>query len=561
MKRIHLTFVFCLVMVLEASAQNIPSNFTILNDYLRREQVLGNTSSNFSFSYRPVLVEKAFPEYSSPFLNDSIPGYATKLADFQKNKLKITALPVHLITVFNSSNPYGWGNGPLIPTKGVQTLWSAGVHVKYGKLSIQLYPQFQYAQNKAFEEYPANAPDDYFRLLSRSVNVIDHPVRPSGSSVSQIFLGNSHLNLNLGGITVGLSSENLWLGPGQFNALILSDNAPGFHHFKVHSSRPLKTFLGGIEGMYWIGRLVGSGRSYFSDGKASNLLRLKENNDWMYFTGLSLSYSPKWTPGFSVGINRVFQIYRDDMGNDLRSYFPLFAPFPKKGEGLVENLNKKENQNVSVFGRWVIPEAKWEFYFEYARNDHSLDWRDLILNPEHSRGFLLGFSKYFRHQTQQSWGVIGEITHTQFSLNNIIRWGEGLTNRGLGLYDNAQVIHGLTNKGQTLGASTGISGNAYTLKAGKFAKLQEFSIQLERLERHPNFYKYAQSAGMNVRPWIDHAVYANYSDNLKNLLLKTSAGVIHSSNYNYLVPTMGSFEGTANQRLSFNVNLSVIYLL
>jgi hypothetical protein len=561
MKRIHLTFVFCLVMVLEASAQNIPLNFTILNDYLRREQVLGNTSSNFSFSYRPVLVEKAFPEYSSPFLNDSIPGYATKLADFQKNKLKITALPVHLITVFNSSSPYGWANGPLIPTKGVQTLWSAGVHVKYGKLSVQLYPQFQYAQNKAFEEYPADAPNDYFRLLNRSVNGIDHPVRPGRSRLSQLFLGNSHINLNLGGITVGLSSENLWLGPGQFNALILSDNAPGFYHFKVHSSRPIQTFLGGFEGMYWAGRLEGSGYSHFSDGKASNIFKPKDDSDWRYFTGISLSYSPKWTPGLSVGINRVFQIYRHDMGNDLRSYFPFLSPLPKEGEGVLENIAKREDQNVSVFSRWVFPKAQTEFYFEYSRNDHPLNWRDLILNPEHSRGFLLGFSKYFRHANQQYWGIIGEITHTQYSMNNIIRWGQGIPNRGLGLYDNYQVRHGLTNKGQTLGSSTGISGNAYTFKVGRFANLKELSVQLERLDRHPNFYKYAQSAGLNVRPWVDHAVYVNYSNNFRNLLLKSSAGFIHSSNHNYLVPEMSSFEGNVNQQLNFNLNFSAIYLL
>ena len=561
MMRKYLIFIFGLLPVLKLNAQNIPLNFSILNDYLRREQVIGNLNPEFSFNYRPILVEKAFPEFNSPFLNDSIENYATKIQEIKSNKLKISPLPIQLITVFNSAHPYGWANGPLIPAKGIQTLFSAGAHLKYGKLSVQLYPQFQFAQNLPFEEYPENAPAQYFSFLYRSVNGIDNPVRFGNSSIKEVYFGNSHINLNLGGITFGISSENFWVGPGQFNSLVISDNAPGFYHFKAHSNRMLKTFLGGFEGMYWVGKLEGSGHSHFSDGTGSEIFRPKDDSSWRYFTGLSLSYSPKWTPGLSIGINRVFQIYREDMENDFRSFFPFFAPFPKEGEGLQENRDKREDQNVSVFGRWVIPNANTDFYFEYSRNDHPLNWRDLILNPEHSRGFLLGFSKYFSHKNQQTWGITGEITHTQFSMNNIIRWGTGIPNRGLGLYDNYQVRHGLTNKGQTIGASTGISGNTYTIKIGKFSKIKEISIQFERFDRHPNFYKYAQSGGLRVKPWVDHSIYTNYSNNFKNLLVKSSIGFIHSSNYNYLITEETLFNSNSNQKVSFNFNISLTYLL
>lgn len=561
MRRLILILLLVFIGESELFAQNIPLNLPILNEYLRREQVIGRIGTDFSFNYKPILVEKAFPQFKSPFLNE-VWKDSTMGSEAKEPRIKVSPMPLQLITTYNSNHPYGWGNGALIPTKGIQTLISAGAHLKFGKLSIQLYPQYQFAQNLPFEEYPEEANRRYYSFLFRGVNGIDSPVRPGNEQISKLFLGNSHINLNLGGITMGVSNENIWIGPGQLNSLVLTDNAPGFLHFKVNSNKQLNTFIGGFEGMYWVGGLSGSELPYFSDGAGSEVFIPKDDSSWRYFTGISLSYSPKWTPGLSVGLTRVFQIYRDDMGDDLRSYFPLFAPFPKIAEGLQENNDKREDQNVSVFGRYVIPKANTEFYFEFSRNDHPFNWRDLILNPEHSRGFLLGFSKYFNKTTDKVWGIIGEITHTQFSMNNIIRWGQGQPNRGLGLYDNYQVRHGLTNIGQNLGASTGPSGNTYNLKVGKFSGLKEISVQVERWDRHPNFFKYADSGGLDVSPWVDHSIYGNYNNHFKNLLIKSSIGLIHSLNYNYGYLNSGNsvFNTNSNHKISFNLNASVTYV-
>ena len=43
---------------------------------------------------------------------------------------------------------------------------------------------------------------------------------------------------------VGISNENQWWGPGISNALILSNNAPGFPHAFVRTAHPWKTPLG-----------------------------------------------------------------------------------------------------------------------------------------------------------------------------------------------------------------------------------------------------------------------------------------------------------------------------
>lgn len=550
----------------EIFAQNIPLGFPLLNEYLRREQVLGNLNNDFSFNVRPINAESAFPTFHSPFFNDSLKNNNLKIFPIQSEseKFKLSVLPIQLTTIYNSTLPDGWTNGELIPAKGLQTLVSAGVHMKLGKLSIQLYPQYHYAQNLAFEEYPEDAPFEYFDYLRRSVLYIDSPVRFGDSPISNFSLGNSHIMMNFDGISFGFSSENLWSGPGQFNSLVLSDNAPGFNHFRVQTTRPLKTFLGSFEGNYWIGQLKGSKQTYYSDGAYNDMFGGQKESDWRYFTGITISYSPKWTPGLSLGLTRGFQIYRDDMENNLRAYFPLFAPFQKEEEGLVTSRDKREDQNASVFARWVIPKSKIEFYFEYSRNDHPLNWRDLTMNPEHSRAYQLGFSKFVKLPNSYTLGIQGEITQTQMSINNIIRWPDyrGTSNSGLGSYDNFQVIHGWTNKGQILGANNGISGNSYTMKVGLYSGFKEMSVKVERLANNPNFYQLANTAGLNVNPWIDYSASLNYSNTYKNLLLESSVGSMVINNYNYWNSTdKVTFPENPTKKFNLNLQIKLAYLL
>ncbi len=545
----------------EIFAQNIPIGFPLINEYLRREQVLGNLASDFSFNVRPINAESAFPTFQSPFLNDSSKIHPIKS---KSEKFKLSVLPVQLTTIYNSTLPDGWTNGVLIPAKGLQTLLSAGIHMKLGKLTIQLYPQYHYAQNLAFEEYPEDASTEYFDFLRRSVLYIDSPVRYGDSPISNFSMGNSHIMMNFDGISFGLSTENLWSGPGQFNSLVLSDNAPGFNHFRVQTTRPLKTFLGSFEGNYWIGQLKGSKYTYFSDGAYNELFRGQKNSDWRYFTGITISYAPKWIPGLSFGLTRGFQIYRDDMENNFRAYFPLFAPFQKQNEGLIESRNKREDQNVSVFTRWVFPKVQSEFYFEYSRNDHPLNWRDLILNTEHSRAYQLGFSKFINLPNSYRLGIHGEITQTQMSINNIIRWPNylGSSNSGLGSYDNFQVTHGWTNKGQVLGANNGISGNSYTMKVGLYSGFKEISLKFEHLANNPNFYQLANTAGLNVNPWIDYSASLGYSNSIKNLLFESSITSMVINNYNHWNSSDKiTFSENSSKKFNLSLQIKLAYLL
>jgi hypothetical protein len=561
MKRKLTLFILFSTIISLGFSQNIPLGFPILNDYLRREQVLGKLNPDFSFNYRPVLIEKAFPELPSPYLQDSLGSYKEVVEPWlsKNKKTVISFLPIQLNTVFNSSNPYGWGNGAIIPARGLQTLVSAGVSMQWGNLSIQLNPQFHWAQNLPFEEYPENAPSQYFQVLRRDVRGTEKPVRFVGKNRTEILPGNSHVQYNFGSFAAGISTENIWWGPGQFNSLLISDNAEGFLHFSLKTTKPAKTFLGNFEGQFFMGKLDAYGGPYFSDSTSIEILPIKEELSWRYFTGISMSYNPKWTEGLSLGFSRTFQVYRDDMEDNLQAWFPIFAPLPKEGTGVIENITLRQDQHFSVFAKWMVKPAKAEFYFEYIRNDHPLNWRDLILNIEHSSAYMFGFSKGFEVKKSNYIYVRGEYIHTQAPLNNIVRPG----GEGVGVYYNGQVIQGLTNKGQILGSGIGQSGNHLMLEIRKTKKFNSVGITLERQVRDQNFYINAKYANLELLPWVDFSAGMFAEVVRGNLILSGNLKTILSKNRNWFPVESSSTSLNLRGESAFSVysNLKIAYLL
>ncbi|QDH80815.1 capsule assembly Wzi family protein [Echinicola soli] len=552
-----LTGLFLFLSVQGIYAQSLPLNQPVFQDYIRREQLIDTTSGPVSFNVRPLYLNKIEDGKYSELMAEGLLG---KVVD--KKSFVLRVMPATLTHSFNSNYPYGWGNGAEVPAKGQQFLLNAGIHVQAGPVSIQLYPQYHYAQNLPFEEYPEDAPITFFEFMERGVGDIDLPVRYGDGPISELLPGNSHVKVMFGGFAAGVSTENIWWGPARYNPLMIGDNAQGFPHATLHTTKPVKTFLGHFEGQYIMGSLEGSGHTYYSDKAYSSVFKPIQEDDWRYFTGITVSYSPRWLPGLSLGASRAFQIYRGDMEDNIRAWVPLFSPLPKDGEGVLENVNRREDQVLEFYFRWAIPEAHSELYFEFMRTDHSLNWRETILNLEHSRGYVIGASKYIPMANGQFIGLSLEMTQTQNSINNIIRW-DGLPNRGRGLYDNYQVIHGVTNRGQVLGSGLGRSGNIQILEISHVKGLKKIALQLERYARDQNFYQYANSNGEQVAPWIDFAVGGKYEDEvIDHLLLQVQMRLIKGMNYNFYAPYYNEKDGRyrGDPALNLNTNIGLSYL-
>ncbi|WP_163379862.1 capsule assembly Wzi family protein [Cyclobacterium sp. SYSU L10401] len=558
-----LSFLAATALIVDGFSQQLPVSFPLLPEYLRREQVMGNLDTELSFMYQPLNLQKIMGENQEPFLQDRMPGYRPDSLAFlpQVGDWDIQALPLQWHSRINAGHPYGWGGGGLVPAQGYQGLIHLGAHASIGNWSIQLYPQIHYAQNLPFEEYPEAAPRPFFQRRNRGINGIDMPTRHGEGAIFRLLPGNSHLKYHFGSFAAGLSTENIWFGPGQFNALLFSDNAPGFPRFTLESSKPVKTFLGNFEGQYFVGTLSGSELPIYSDAAYADIFSPKDNDSWRYFTGLSLTYSPKWISGLSVGLTRTFQVYREDMRSNLRAYFPLFAPFPKDGEGNIENIELREDQNLSGFARWVFPESRFELYFEYIRNDHGFNWRDVVMNPEHSRGYTLGMSKYLPLPNTYWLGVRAEMTQTQISINNNVRW-RGRPNFGLGLFDNNQVRHGLTHRGMVLGSGLGSSGNFATIELSLLKGMKKYQLSLERLAREQNFYQFAYYDGLAVKPWVDLALGLAASDTYQNLVFTLETKLIRSMNYQFYNTEMeaGQLFPETRKKTSLLLDFNVAYL-
>ncbi|HQS52021.1 MAG TPA: hypothetical protein PLN99_08995, partial [Daejeonella sp.] len=140
-------------------AQTLPVGMPVLEDSFRREQLLGNKDSLISFTIRPI--------YAGDQLNSGIDTISAdkRLFKFNSrlslpgNKGYIQLLPISLQHQYNSILPYDWNDGTMIPAKGNQTSLSFGASFKYGPLSIQLKPEYVYAENAEFEGFPSEQYD------------------------------------------------------------------------------------------------------------------------------------------------------------------------------------------------------------------------------------------------------------------------------------------------------------------------------------------------------------------------------------------------------------------
>lgn len=489
------------------------------DDYYRRAQLLGADSLKSSLMIRPL------HQSTLAAGADSLGGLNRLLARPAKG-LAIYALPLVWVQQINSHHPYGTNDGLMIPAKGYQTLFSAGVYAEAGPLSIQLRPELVYAQNAAFVQ-SLDAPLEAKVLsgIKGYYNGIDAPERMGNGAYNQLSWGQSSIRLNWRALSFGLSNENLWWGPGVHNSLMMSNNAPGFKHLTFNTRRPIQTGIGSFEGQFVAGRLEASG---YRDARLTVI-----KDDWRYLSGVVLSWQPKWVPGLFVGFDRTFTVYESDMGHKLGDYLPFFSSLSKKTyqTAVYENAEdkRKRDQIFSLFAKWVMPEAKAEMYIQYGKEDHSWDIRDIMVEPEHARAYIAGFRKLLpvKGSDHRFIQVGVELTQTESG-------SKGLRN-GLTWYTHSQVKSGYTHKGQFLGAGGG-PDNVQNLDIAWVDALKRIGFSFERrVHNNTLYYKIFNSSIEPRRHWVDLDFSGHFDWTYKHFMLNAELGYIHSMNYQYRV--------------------------
>ncbi|MBB2145911.1 hypothetical protein GM921_10465 [Pedobacter sp. LMG 31464] len=502
-----------------------------IDDFYRRQQVLGNDTSKVSYMVRPLYLSPVVQEHQR--LDDSPEGlskeYFRSLLYLSANqKMAVYALPVVWQNQFNSHHPYGINDGAMIGAKGYQTLLSAGIYARFGPLSVQFKPEVVFAQNAAFQQIEAKKYPASFNSAYKSYyNKIDLPERFGTGTYHQFNLGQSSIRLNFGPASIGVSNENLWWGPGFRNALLMTNNAGGFKHATLNTTRPIATAIGSFEAQIIGGKLEQSGVVTSQESQF-----VPKAKDWRYLSGIIVTYQPKWLPGLYLGFDRSYIVNASTMGHGFSDYFPFLSGLEKSGyqSGTV-NLedSKKRDQYISFFAKWVMPEAKSEVYLQWGRNDHAWDLRDLAVEPEHTRAYVAGFRKLvpFRGSDDEFIQLALEFTQLEGSSTKTTRFSEYW-------YSHYQVTDGYTNKGQVIGAGVGPGGNMQSFDISWVKGFKRLGVLLERSVHQNDLYYAAFPNTIEPRRhWVDLDATLNGDWTFGQFLVSAQLGLAHSLNYQY----------------------------
>ncbi|WP_339923262.1 capsule assembly Wzi family protein [uncultured Cyclobacterium sp.] len=553
MKNLNLCWLIALFMFLgigHSFSQQLAPGSPLLEEYGRRKQLLSNDIDSLKQAgLRPDLSVNSL--FSHPENNS-------------KKSYEISLLPVQFNMGYNSKRPYGYGGYGMPNGRGYEQYISTGIYGRVGFLHVQLQPEYVFAQNKSYQGFGSNFSSQVLKDRFHYWNNNDRPELLGNGNSNRAWWGQSSITARFGGFETGVSTRTIWWGPGQWNSLTFSGNAESFPHLTLNSHRPLKTFLGHFEGQLIAGRLESSGMNASQNEMLNESYFLPLDEDWRYLNAITINYQPKWVPGLYLGFIRTFQQYSAKRGTQFRDYLPIFDAFQKieyfEDGNSVAFDSEARDQQATLFLRFLNKKAKFEIYAEYGRRDHALNWRDAILNPEHSRAYLLGFQKLFSLSKENNYLQIrGEILNQQESVNRYIRY-EALGGRTS--WATHYQVRGFTNRGKALGAGIGTGSNSQTIEVAVVEGFNKLGIMVERIANHQDFYYRAFGQDEEMLPWVDLTIGLLANKQWKNFLLGSQFQLVNGTNYQWQSDPASTVSFPKGQDLmSFHGTINLVYLL
>ena len=542
-------FYFILFLNFFANAQDTAFRNQTIDEILRRKKLTNIINEKSGWMLRSASGE----------LEDFFNSLDT--TNEEKKRFDYNILPLYVTTRLDGKRPYVGGEYGLIPARGVQNLLSIGIQARFSILHIQLQPELITAQNLAFPGFQDTFSSSTIEARFLFWNLGDSPERFGNSTYSKVFWGQSSISIRAGAFELGAGTKNFWWGPGQWNSLIFSNNAPGFPHISLNTSKPSKTFLGSFEGQVLIGRLESSNQTPTQIDALNSGYFSPLNPDWRYLNGLMLSYTPQWIPSLTVGYTRTYQYYNETRPDDLKGWLPILEPMAKenlfKNGNSVEYDDRAQSQQIAIFGRYKMTNARAEVYFQFGRRDHALNWREFIMTPEHARAYQVGFIKISSLPARKKiLQIRGEITHQQESVNRYLRYDLG---GGITWHMHSQV-RGFTNYGQPMGVGIGTGSNVQTLEVSLVKDWKKIGILFERLENNQDFFYRAFGQQGERKPWIDWSTALIWNTVYKDLFISARFQGTYARNYQWGLSETSTPEFPVSQNLlSLHSQVNLIY--
>ncbi|MEQ8238813.1 MAG: capsule assembly Wzi family protein [Cyclobacteriaceae bacterium] len=369
---------------------------------------------------------------------------------------------------FNSAYARGYNDGAVWQGKGVTSEAHFGIQGKKGIFSYTLQPVVFFSQNSDFDLATAGSPNlSPYNYQFAVEGGIDYTQQYGTGAFTKFHLGQSEIKLNYKSLVASVSTQNFVLGPATFNPIIMSTQAGGFPHLRlgiVPTDISIgKKNIGKLEGYLIYGLLQES--DYFDND---------QDNDNRYFSGLTGSFTPAIVPSLTIGFHRT--MYKNTEFFESKDLIaPIFVLDDGVQDGNVISVNDAFDQMAAVSIEWKFIEQGFRAYAEFAKNDFAS-----ILEPEHSRGYTLGFEKNVILKENKSLDIVYE--HTNLSRNHSYLWRPTPP-----FYVHGVNRHGYTHRGQILGAGIGPGSNADQMNIRFNKAKSQLGFSFQRIEFNKDY--------------------------------------------------------------------------
>jgi hypothetical protein len=402
----------------------------------------------------------------------------TRPATSDSRHNRLTAIVPQLLVVSNTALPFSQNYGALWAGRGTSSRTLLGFALETSRVRVIFAPELISSSNLDWPlpRNPASLapqiPPDrrgggyVFPFYVASSWSIDQPLRFGNRPLRRFDPGQSTAMFSTDRLQFGFSNENEWWGPGIRNAIVLSNNAPGFPHLFIRTPRPILTRFGAVEARWLVGGLTES--QYFDTVSTNNVRSL---------ASIATTLQTAWDPNLSVGFARSVYSTATGWGQVPWRWFDVLARTAHTGNATPQDPATnpvRKDQLFSLFARWVFPADGVEVYTEWARTQLRASVRELLTKPNHTQAYTIGLQ-----WRGESW--FGGVVRLQTEATQM---EQSATFRDIpqeSWYMSTRVIQGYTNRGEIIGASIGPGASSQWLAVDYLKPSWRFGAYVGRI--------------------------------------------------------------------------------
>jgi hypothetical protein len=433
-------------------------------------------------------------------------------------------IPPTVLLQWNSSLPETMNDGALWAGRGLSTMVAGGFRLDRRRFTAIIAPEIVATQNRGFPIIPSTFGNrsEFASPWHDPPQSADLPLRFGTAPLVNFHLGQSTIEVHTSIVGVGFTAENQWWGPARYNAIVMSNNAPGFPNLFLRSHRPIVTPLGDFEARVQLGVLT---KSLFFDNSPGSGYRSNSSAVITLRTALD--------SGLIIGAARSVYAHIDEVG-ELPAHAADVLWRWNQHRNLLVKPGHASDQIASLFFQWNFPEQGFETYAEWARLVPIRSLRDLIVDPQSGHGYTVGIQWLNQIQSNRA-------LRFQFEATNLTQNPPLPGQRIRTFYTSNISPQGYTHRGQVLGAAIGPGSSSQFLGVDDIRGTTRLGVVVGRIRWEDEAY-YQQITGFYSYRHHDISIFAGLRAVRRALESDMSGELLFTRRNNYLFQTSDLFD-------------------